>query len=153
CFDEDSFHPDNSSTSVFGPGEELLSNPSLSSPNVDYGMTGWNLNLNLNPTDFTNDWQQNPSTSLETQQHGLGSMDLSSPQPMMASAQLLSPVLTDHTSPTSDLGNHSYFPSGNDALLSPEGSQKNGTLLPSLITTPLNDNLSVHADPESARAP
>lgn len=153
CFDEDSFHPDNSSTSVFSPGEELLSNPSLSSPNADYGMTGLNLNLNLNPTDFTNDWQQTPSTSLETQQHGLGSMDLSSPQPMMASAQLLSPVLTDHTSPTSDLGNHSYFPSGNDALLSPEGSQKNGTLLPSLITTPLNDNLSVHADPESARAP
>ncbi|ODM19850.1 hypothetical protein SI65_04836 [Aspergillus cristatus] len=152
CFDQDSLHPDNSSASVFSPGEELLSNPSLSSPNADDGMTGLNLNLNLNPADFTNDWQQNPSTSLGTQQHGLGAMELSSPQPIMPAAQLLSPSLSEHTSPTSDLGNLSYFSSGNDALLSPEGSQKNGTLLSSLITTPLNDNLSVHADPESARA-
>lgn len=148
CFDQNSLHPDNSSASVFSLGEELLSSPSISSHNADYGMAGLNLNL----AGFTYDWQPNPHTSLETQQHGLGPMQLSSPQSMMPASHLLSPVLTDHTSPNSDVANNSYFPSGNDALLSPEGSQKNGTLRSSLITSPLSDSLSIHADPESVRA-
>lgn len=145
-----STQPDTSSVSVLSPGEELLSNPSIhDSPNADYGMMS--LNINVNPAEL-NDWQPNPTTSHE--RHGLDSVQSSSPQSVMPSAQLLSPIFTDNPSPSSDMEAPSFFPPDSDALLSPEGYRKQSTLLPPLITSPISDSLSVNAEPESrARSP
>ena len=139
--DQSAFQPDNSNPSVLSPGDELLSNPSArGSPNPGHGMTG--LNLSLNPAELSN-WQPDQAMSHNTPD----SIQLSSPQPILPSAQLLSPILTDNPSPTSDVTSHSFCP-GSDALLSPESTQN----LPPLITSPVSDALSVHMDPDSARA-
>lgn len=144
-----SVHPDNSSVSVFSP-EELLSSSSINdSPSADCGAP--NPNLNINPAVLDN---LQTSSTLSHEQHGHPTVQLTSPQPVFPSAQLLSPILTDDPSPSLDLVNPSFFSPDSDALLPPESSQKYGGLMPGLNTSPVSDGLSVNVEPESrARSP
>ena len=144
-----SVHPDNSSVSVFSP-EELLSSSSIhDSPGADGGVQNPSLNVSMAELDS---WQN--SSVFAHEQHEKPAVQLTSPQPMLPSSQMFSPLLNDGSGPPSELANPSFFPTGSDALVAPEGLQNQGGLVPQLMSSAASDGLSVRVEPESrARSP